>query len=52
MHLQPLFANNPYYGTDVAEKLYADGLCLPSGSNLIEEDDERITEALHLFFDV
>lgn len=52
MHLQPLFANNPYYGTGVAEKLYADGLCLPSGSNLIEEDDERIAEALHLFFDV
>lgn len=52
MHLQPLFANNPYYGTGVAEKLYADGLCLPSGSNLIEEDNERIAEALHRFFDV
>ena len=52
MHLQPLFACYPYYGTNVAENLYSDGLCLPSGSNLNDEDDERIAESLHLFFDV
>ena len=52
MHLQPLFACYPYYGTNVAENLYSNGLCLPSGSNLNNDDDERIAESLHQFFDV
>lgn len=42
MHLQPVFANAPYYGTNIAEKLFDDGLCLPSGSNLTDEERERI----------
>lgn len=42
MHLQPVFANAPYYGDNVAEMLFVDGLCLPSGSNLSAEDRERI----------
>lgn len=42
MHLQPVFADAPYYGTNVAEKLFDDGLCLPSGSNLSDEDRARI----------
>ncbi|MCD0480321.1 aminotransferase class I/II-fold pyridoxal phosphate-dependent enzyme [Chryseobacterium sp. LC2016-29] len=42
MHLQPVFADAPYYGTNVAEKLFDDGLCLPSGSNLTDEDRARI----------
>jgi dTDP-4-amino-4,6-dideoxygalactose transaminase len=49
MHLQPIFASYPYYGSDVAEKLYSDGLCLPSGSNLNGGDDQRIAESLNLF---
>lgn len=42
MHLQPVFADASYYGTNVAEKLFDDGLCLPSGSNLTDEDRARI----------
>lgn len=42
MHLQPVFADASYYGTNVAEKLFDDGLCLPSGSNLTGEDRARI----------
>lgn len=34
MHMQPIFADCPYYGKDVAEQLFENGLCLPSGSNL------------------
>jgi dTDP-4-amino-4,6-dideoxygalactose transaminase len=37
MHLQPVFADAPYYGTNIAEQLFNDGLCLPSGSNLTAE---------------
>jgi dTDP-4-amino-4,6-dideoxygalactose transaminase len=46
MHLQPVFEKYPYYGDAVAEKLFENGLCLPSGSNLTEEDRERIAEVV------
>lgn len=50
MHLQPVFVGTPYYGGDVAEKLFQDGLCLPSGSNLTEEDLDRVaTLVKHCF---
>ncbi len=42
MHLQPVFADCPYYGGTVAEQLFQNGLCLPSGSNLSDEDRNRI----------
>lgn len=50
MHLQPVFASCPYYGGSVAEKLFEDGLCLPSGSNLSENDKRRISAAFDAFF--
>jgi dTDP-4-amino-4,6-dideoxygalactose transaminase len=50
MHLQPIFYNYPYYGTNVAETLFENGLCLPSGSNLTEEERERIKEVMFSFF--
>jgi len=46
MHLQPVFEGAPYYGGQVAETLFDDGLCLPSGSNLTEDDLQRVTEVL------
>lgn len=42
MHLQPVFAGASYYGGKIAETLFQDGLCLPSGSNLTEEDLDRV----------
>jgi pyridoxal phosphate-dependent aminotransferase EpsN len=46
LHLQPLFDGRAYYPhrTDesVSERLFATGICLPSGSNLQEEDQERV----------
>ncbi|MDM1527390.1 DegT/DnrJ/EryC1/StrS family aminotransferase [Myroides odoratimimus] len=51
MHMQPVFADAPYYGANkVAEHLFDCGLCLPSGSNLSDEDRERIAEAVKAFF--
>ena len=50
MHLQPVFADAPYYGTDVAEKLFDYGLCLPSGSNLSDQDRFRISKVVLDFF--
>lgn len=50
MHLQPVFADAPYYGTDVAEKLFDNGLCLPSGSNLSDDDRKRIAQVVRKMF--
>jgi dTDP-4-amino-4,6-dideoxygalactose transaminase len=50
MHLQPIFERYPYYGTNVAETLFDNGLCLPSGSNLTDSERERIKETVLSFF--
>lgn len=50
MHLQPVFKNSPYYGNQVAESLFEKGLCLPSGSNLTDEDRERISKVIKTIF--
>src|SRR5690554_6878786 len=42
MHLQPVFADAPAYTNGVSEGLFDKGLCLPSGSNLSEEDLQRV----------
>jgi dTDP-4-amino-4,6-dideoxygalactose transaminase len=42
MHLQPVFNGSPFYGEKVSEALFEKGLCLPSGSNLPQEDLERV----------
>nr|WP_317632971.1 aminotransferase class I/II-fold pyridoxal phosphate-dependent enzyme [uncultured Flavobacterium sp.] len=50
MHLQPVFENSPYYGATVAEELFENGLCLPSGSNLSDSDRDRITAVVKKVF--
>ena len=46
MHLQPVFKDCPYYGENVAEELFNQGLCLPSGSNLTNDDKKRIKDVI------
>ncbi|KLT71054.1 DegT/DnrJ/EryC1/StrS family aminotransferase [Flavobacterium sp. ABG] len=50
MHLQPIFEKYPYYGEQVSEGLFQNGLCLPSGSNLTDQDRSRIKDVLDVFF--
>jgi dTDP-4-amino-4,6-dideoxygalactose transaminase len=50
MHLQPVYQGAKFYGTGVCEKLFDLGLCLPSGSNLTEEEFDRIFQALSEIF--
>ncbi len=50
MHLQPIFEKYPYYGNNVAETLFENGLCLPSGSNLTDSDRERIAKVIKSVF--
>ncbi|MGI4875087.1 MAG: DegT/DnrJ/EryC1/StrS family aminotransferase [Janthinobacterium lividum] len=46
LHLQPLFAEAPRYGGDVCASLFAQGLCLPSGTAMGDEELRRVATAL------
>lgn len=50
MHQQPIFANCKSYINGVSDKLFEEGLCLPSGSNLTDEEFDRIFESLDYIF--
>lgn len=50
MHLQPVFRNAAYFGSTLSENLFKYGICLPSGSNLENDDRERIAEVLEKIF--
>lgn len=50
MHLQPVFEQAPFYGDGTAEKLFEQGLCLPSGSNLSQENLESVATIIKSFF--
>ncbi|MDM9632806.1 DegT/DnrJ/EryC1/StrS family aminotransferase [Robiginitalea aurantiaca] len=44
MHLQPVFNSCPSYINGVSEEMFEKGLCLPSGSNLLKSDLDRVIE--------
>lgn len=46
MHQQPLYAGCECVGGAVAERIFERGLCLPSGSTMSEEDQERVVDVL------
>lgn len=50
MHQQPVFTSSKSYLNGVSDKLFENGLCLPSGSNLTEEEFERIFSCLDTIF--
>jgi dTDP-4-amino-4,6-dideoxygalactose transaminase len=50
MHMQPIYEGSKFYGTGICEKLFEQGLCLPSGSNLTDHDFDRIFEVLGRIF--
>ena len=50
MHMQPVYSGMPYYGGNICEQLFEQGLCLPSGSSLSDEDIYRVITAIHNIF--
>ena len=46
MHMQPFFAEYDYVGSDVSEKLFDNGVCLPSDTKMTDEDLTRICEII------
>lgn len=49
MHMQPLYAGVHHHGSGIDERLFANGLCLPSGSDMTDdEQDEVISRVVDL----
>ena len=46
LHLQPVFAGAEVHHQGVAEKLFTEGLCLPSGSGMTDADRQRVIEVM------
>jgi dTDP-4-amino-4,6-dideoxygalactose transaminase len=46
MHLQPVYKHAPVVGGPVAERIFARGLCLPSGSDLTDDDLQRVVDGI------
>jgi len=49
MHLQPIFQQFPSYGGAISEQLFEQGLCLPSGSGLKEEELKRVVSLISYY---
>lgn len=47
LHLQPVFSGCECFGGEVAEDLFHQGLCLPSGSNLTDRELSLVIQAIH-----
>lgn len=46
LHLQPVFNAKPCYGGAVAEALFNQGLCLPSGAGMSEDERQRVVDVV------
>ena len=46
LHLQPVFSSCDYIGGDTAERLFADGVCLPSDTNMTLEELKRVSSVV------
>ncbi|MDF2872963.1 MAG: aminotransferase DegT [Anaerocolumna sp.] len=51
MHMQPFFAEYDYVGGDVSEKIFENGVCLPSDTKMTDEDLERICRIIKLLWE-
>ena len=51
MHMQPIFSECHIYGEPHSEYLFQHGLCLPSGSNMTDDDLTRIINNIHKTFE-
>lgn len=46
MHMQPLYESSPYHGSGVDELLFANGLCLPSGSDMTYDQQDEVIDRI------
>ncbi len=46
MHMQPFFDDCDFIGGDVAQKIFENGVCLPSDTKMTDEDLNRIVDVI------
>ncbi|MDA2327537.1 DegT/DnrJ/EryC1/StrS family aminotransferase [Bacillus cereus] len=46
MHMQPFFEKYDFVGTNVSEKLFENGICLPSDTKMTEADLEKVVKII------
>lgn len=51
MHLQPLYEDARFIGSGVSRELFETGLCLPSGSNLTDDERDRVVDSFRRAFE-
>lgn len=51
MHMQKLYAGAPYHGFGIDERLFADGLCLPSSSDMTDNQQNEVIERIVTLLD-
>jgi dTDP-4-amino-4,6-dideoxygalactose transaminase len=51
MHMQPVFEKYDFIGTDVAQKLFENGVCLPSDTKMADEDLERVCNVIKNYYE-
>ncbi len=50
LHLQPVFADCQVYGGDCSQRIFDQGICLPSGSNLSDEERGEVIDIIRSCF--
>jgi dTDP-4-amino-4,6-dideoxygalactose transaminase len=50
MHLQPVFADCEVHGGAVSQRLFEQGLCIPSGSSLTSAERDRVATEIRAVF--
>ncbi len=50
MHLQPVFEGSPAYLNGTAERIFAEGVCLPSGTAMSHEEMNRVARVINTYF--
>lgn len=49
MHLQPIYRNFPYFGENLSQNLFNQGICLPSGSAMLWDDVYKVSAEINKF---
>jgi dTDP-4-amino-4,6-dideoxygalactose transaminase len=46
LHLQPIFAQAEYHGRGVSDRIFEQGLCVPSGSGMSDDERNRVISSM------
>jgi dTDP-4-amino-4,6-dideoxygalactose transaminase len=46
MHRQPVFRDSVFYGNGVSDRLFENGLCLPSGTSMSDDELQRVLDVI------